>query len=157
MVWPENVIARICEAMGELTHVDECEILNDEEKIGNVEIILRLQIKCQEIEDESIKTGDDIRKNLDKVICPHDILFIVGKAAKDDSCMALLPEPDKGEHHTTALDLSRYRSMNGRLVQTPDVLNTCMNVECCELKVIYHLKFHIIILNNMQLNSNTLD
>lgn len=81
---------------------------------------------------------DDIRHHLDKVINPHDILFVVGDTTKEDECTGLLPDTNHtcdGDRYTTALDLSRYRAINGRLVPTPDVLNTCGNTECCELKV----------------------
>ncbi|CAD6992206.1 unnamed protein product [Ceratitis capitata] len=137
MIWPDSVLNKISSSSNEITYVDECELMFDEDKVGTVEVIVRLQCKCQENCDDLMADRDDIRHHLDKVINPHDILFVVGDTTKEDDCTGLFPGSNHscdGYRYTTALDLSRYRAMNGRLVPSPDILNTCGNAECCELK-----------------------
>ncbi|XP_067619783.1 uncharacterized protein [Eurosta solidaginis] len=137
MVWPQSVLNKVSGSANEITHIDECELMLGEDKVGMVEVIVRLQCKCQDDEavDDLLGGRDDIRQHLNKVINPHDILFVVGDTNKDDECGELLPEQKQScDRFTTALDLSRYRSINGRLVPTTDMLNTCGNAECCELK-----------------------
>lgn len=50
MEWPIDFVEKIKEDIGELTHVGEVDIIYNEEKVGLVEIIIRFQCKCREIE-----------------------------------------------------------------------------------------------------------
>lgn len=48
MIWPDSVLNKVSDSTNEITHVDECELMFEEDKVGIVEVIVRLQCKCQE-------------------------------------------------------------------------------------------------------------
>lgn len=82
---------------------------------------------------------------LDKMINPHDMLFVVGQNKKatcemNFKCMGEEEEEEEMDLVATCggpadFDLSKYRNTNGRLIQTPSLLDNCVNADCCELKV----------------------
>lgn len=79
-------------------------------------------------------TCDDYRENLDKFIEPQDVFFIIG----NNSLADCIPRKDTGaqkDNTSKALDLSKYRAVNGQIVNTSDIMNTCRNKACCETKV----------------------
>ena len=88
---------------------------------------------------------------MDKAINPHDILFVVGNNEANEyegmqqeyEGIEAVEGLEEGEElmdcQKHGLDLSKYRNMTGRLVQTASVLNTCKTADCCELKVNYQI------------------
>lgn len=83
--------------------------------------------------DASGNLPSDLAADID----PNDVLFIIGDQQGDSSNFgknALNSCP--GNPCEPQMDLDRYRIVQGKLVGSPDILNMCGNVDCCELKVI---------------------
>ncbi|XP_058987449.1 uncharacterized protein LOC131806792 [Musca domestica] len=139
--WPESFLNCLIDpaCMGELTHVFESEYRNcdTDKKCGTIEVIVRLQTKCSEWNDEDVcGPREDVAKAANKIIDPNDILFVVGEDKNPCCCsqVGLIPATDSDKAlHPTCLDLSNFRSVNGKTVPNTDILNT-LDPACGELK-----------------------
>ncbi|XP_073816574.1 uncharacterized protein [Musca autumnalis] len=139
--WPESFLNCLIDpaCMGELTHVFESEFRNcdTDKKCGIIEVIVRLQTKCSEWNDEDMcGPREDVAKAANKIIDPNDILFVVGEDKNPCCCsqVGLIPATDSDKSlHPTCLDLSNFRAINGKTVPDADILNT-LDPACAEMK-----------------------
>lgn len=91
---------------------------------------------CQPLASDA---AGNLQSDLANDIDPNDVLFVIGEdsgATTDFGKKALNPcteSPCELE-----MDLDKYRIVQGKLVGSPDILNMCANVDCCELKVSFN-------------------
>ncbi|XP_068153098.1 uncharacterized protein [Drosophila tropicalis] len=116
LIFPEIVLNKIDIGMNDLMHADTCELMRNDQKIGIVELLCRLTIKCDEMvsgSDERPKTCADVSNAINK----QDIMFLMSTA---DPCTVPqglcnnVSESEEGDARLR-LDIDRYRSMNSKV------------------------------------------
>ncbi|EDW81663.2 uncharacterized protein Dwil_GK10902 [Drosophila willistoni] len=116
LIFPEIVLNKIDIGMNDLMHADTCELKRNDQKVGIVELLCRITIKCDEMvsgSDERPKTCAD----LNSVINKQDIMFLMSTAdpcAKHQELCNNVSESEEGDARLR-LDIDRYRSMNSRV------------------------------------------
>ncbi|KAM7360764.1 uncharacterized protein ACRADG_007583 isoform 2-T2 [Cochliomyia hominivorax] len=141
-LWPDSIINNIAGDCGrELMHCQEADINNNKQKVGQMEILARLQIKCEEFKPKDILQPKHRSCNpADNVINPNDVLFMVG-ANKNASVVCADMDMDlitasqsTSSANATCLDLSPFRHINGKTVTNTDILKSIDEANCCRLK-----------------------
>ncbi|EDV95015.1 uncharacterized protein LOC6567264 isoform X1 [Drosophila grimshawi] len=133
--FPATTIDQIENNMSDLLHVDRCSFEKDGEVIGNLEVLCRLIIKC----DDKTKKGEtDCSRNMDRSIQPQDILFVMSESQRCPSpCDPCLDawEPEEGDERLK-LDLQRYSHSNAAGFRAAEnfIHSPAGNAACCELK-----------------------
>ncbi|XP_037824353.1 uncharacterized protein LOC119612613 [Lucilia sericata] len=133
--WPEEFLSGLDECAGEMTYTFETELKEcDGAKTGTIQVILRLQPKCKEYEED---TSPEAKcRNANKEIDPNDILFVVGEDNNPCCCsqVGIIPASDS-EHELIpkCLDLSNFRAVNSQNVANTDILSS-LDPACQKLK-----------------------
>ncbi|XP_030563654.1 uncharacterized protein LOC115764627 [Drosophila novamexicana] len=135
IMFPQTMIDKIEAGMTDLMHVGSCDFEKEGESMGNLEVLCRLIIKCEE---QSFEEQSECRRNIDKCINQEDIMFIVSESQRCpspcDPCLDAL-EPEAGDE-LLKLDMARYRSSNAGGYRPAENLihNPVENSACCQLK-----------------------
>ncbi|XP_065360794.1 uncharacterized protein LOC135954531 [Calliphora vicina] len=133
--WPEEVLSGLLECAGEMTHSLETELKEcDGAKTGTIQVIIRLQPKCEEYVDDT--SADGKCRNANKEIDPNDILFVVGEDKNPCCCSQVGIIPASDSDHDLApkcLDLSNFRAVNSQNVKNTNILDS-LDPACQKLK-----------------------
>ncbi|KNC28215.1 hypothetical protein FF38_14136 [Lucilia cuprina] len=140
-LWPASFLNCIAGDCGrELTHCDETDIKKNNEKVGHMEIFVRLQIKCNEfdLKETQEPKKHNLCKQTDNVINVNDVLFMVGND-RDASIACtdtdVIPASESGSSaNATCLDLSNFRNINGKTLPNADILDNMHMMNCCRAK-----------------------
>ncbi|XP_034662767.1 uncharacterized protein LOC117897823 [Drosophila subobscura] len=135
--FPAMVTERIDTEMSDIIHVDTCLLGKAGEPAGQLEMLCRLVIRC----DDQPKVGEsECKRNMDKSINPQDIMFVMGESqhcpspSPCDPCLDAL-DSEPGDERLR-LDLQRYRSQNAGTFDPNKMMTDRPSgiPACCELK-----------------------
>lgn len=88
---------------------------------------------CQSLATDA---AGNLPPDLSTDIDPNDVLFIIGDQKGGTSNFGKNALNSCSESPCELqMDLDKYRIVQGKLIKSPDILNMCGNVDCCELKV----------------------
>lgn len=91
---------------------------------------------CQAI---AIDEAGNLPPDCSTEIEPNDVLFVIGEQEGGVNNFGKNALNQCSESPCELeMDLDKYRIVQGKLVRSPDILNMCGNVDCCELKVLIY-------------------
>ncbi|XP_022211564.2 uncharacterized protein LOC111066922 [Drosophila obscura] len=133
--FPEAVTERIEADMSDIIHVDTCVLGKGGESAGQLEVLCRLVIRCNDLPKGA---ESECQRNMDKSINPQDIMFVMGESqhcpSPCDPCLDAL-DSEPGDERLR-LDLQRYRSHTAGAIDPNKMMTDRPSgiPACCELK-----------------------